>query len=83
MPGVTSQLRRLFGRAKDAEHALDVAERLAAGRLDGAERLAGQLGLLVDDPLSGAGVKDDHVERVTHAVVELAAMRARSSTTAS
>ena len=37
-----------------------------------AQRLARQLGLLVDDALGGARVQHDDVERVPHAVVQLA-----------
>ena len=77
------EARAVVGRAQDAEHALDVAERLAAGRLDAAQGLAGQLRLGLDDRCAAPACSTTTLSACPTLSCSSRARRERSSATAS
>jgi len=57
------------GGSQDAEQAAHLAEGVARGRADRAQRLSSLVGILLDEWFRGAGLDDDHTDRVSDHVV--------------
>ena len=66
-----SSVASSFG-AEQPEHPAHLDEPLPRGDLDAAERVAGDLGPLVDDVMRDAGLDGDDAHRVGHHVVQVA-----------